>query len=50
MKTFAISLFVMLLLSACNTVHGVKEDLKQGGEAVGNGLQKAGQAIENAVH
>ncbi|SCK29985.1 entericidin A/B family lipoprotein [Vogesella sp. LIG4] len=49
MKTFAISLFLALLLSACNTVHGVGQDLKQGGEAVGHGLQKAGQAIENAV-
>ena len=49
MKTFTISLLMTLLLSACNTVHGVREDLKQGGEAVGHGLQKAGQAIENVV-
>ncbi|QBJ79146.1 MULTISPECIES: entericidin EcnAB [Aquitalea] len=49
MKKIALSLFVTILLSACNTLHGAGEDLRQGGQAVGHGIQKAGQAIENAA-
>jgi|APCry1669189844_1035258.scaffolds.fasta_scaffold18777_1 predicted small secreted protein len=49
MKKIALSLFVTILLSACNTLHGAGEDLKQGGQAVGHGIQKAGQAIEHAA-
>ena len=50
MKKIALSLFVTILLSACNTLHGAGEDLKDGAQAVGHGVQKAGQAIENAAH
>jgi|GEM_PF-1520493 len=50
MKKIAYSLVLACLLSACHTMHGMGEDLKDGAHAVGHGVQKAGEAIENATH
>ena len=34
MKTLAGFLFAAFLLSACNTIHGMGEDIQRGGEKV----------------
>jgi len=43
MKRLAVFLFValsMLTLSACNTVHGVGQDIEKAGEAISNAAKK----------
>ena len=50
MKKSLLILAGACLLSACHTLHGMGEDLKDGAHAVGHGVQKAGEAIENVAH
>jgi len=38
-----------LLLGGCNTMHGLGQDVQQGGEAVSGALQRSGEAVGNAV-
>ena len=49
MKTIAIlaSAIVMALsISGCNTWAGVKQDVKQAGQAAGSGIEKAGEKVQ----
>ncbi|MDN0074290.1 entericidin [Crenobacter sp. SG2303] len=39
----------VLLLSACNTMQGLSQDINQGGEAVGQALHRSGEAVGRAV-
>ena len=49
MKRLFALMSLIMLLTGCNTMQGLKQDAQQGGQAVGKGLQKAGEAIGNAV-
>lgn len=51
MKRFAAILGVFALafsLTACNTWSGVKQDAKEAGQATGQGLEKAGEKLQEA--
>ncbi len=49
MKTFIalVTTSALLLLSACNTWSGVKQDAKEAGTAAGKGIEKAGEKIKD---